>query len=393
MNCSFHHEREATEFCVECLVPMCPVCSQYEHKYNYCIQCYAPRVRQKQRNRGIVLSVLLVATIVGAVAFYSSLSELNRQKRMYGSHAEEILRLKEILTTDSCNLSAGRQALTLLMESSNHSEASALADHFAHNCPTTIEALISLFFVQQRSLDHRGALETAEEVIRFAPHRPEGYAYRAIAREAAGSLDAAAQDFQKALSLNPRLLDVPMNLANVLERIRKPCDAAGALEHALTFYPGLENRFELERRIERLRRHGDCRTTIMDEDTVEIQFDMTQEVVMLQGHINGEHPARFILDTGASSVVITDELASRVGASTQFENIPVFVQTAGGVVDAYPSKLAQVAIGGAQVQDLPVLVCETMGNDVDGLLGANFLRRFQVAIDHESGKILFRNIT
>ena len=89
--------------------------------------------------------------------------------------------------------------------------------------------------------------------------------------------------------------------------------------------------------------------------------------------------------------MITDELASRVGASTQFENIPVFVQTAGGVVDAYPSKLAQVAIGGAQVQDLPVLVCETMGNDVDGLLGANFLRRFQVAIDHESGKILFRN--
>jgi len=310
---------------------------------------------------------------------------------MYGSHANEILRLKEILKTDTCNLSAGRQAIHLLMESSNHAEASVLANQFAHNCPTTIEALISLFFVQQRSLDHRGALETADEVIRFAPHRPEGYAYRAIAREASGSLEGAVQDFQKALSLNPRLLDVPMNLANVLERTQKPCDAAGALEHALTFYPGLENRFELERRIERLRRHGDCHSASTDQETVEVQFDLTQEVVTLQGHINGEHPAKFILDTGASSVVITNELASRVGASTQFENIPVFVQTAGGVVDAYPSKLAEVAIGGAKVQDLPILVCDTMGNDVDGLLGTNFLRRFQVAIDHESGKILFRN--
>jgi predicted aspartyl protease len=79
-----------------------------------------------------------------------------------------------------------------------------------------------------------------------------------------------------------------------------------------------------------------------------------------------------------------------VGVKDLRKTSPVFVQTAGGVVNAFPARLESIDVNGAEVVDVPVLVCETMGDDVDGLLGINFLSRFNVSIDHHVGKITFR---
>ena len=393
MNCHAHNRRECTDFCLDCKVPLCTLCTYRIDEDPHCVNCYVPRRDTRRRARQISLAVLITLIVSAATAFYVSQADLNRKKRLYGPYAEEVLRLQEILEQDQCNVDANTQLVDLLMRSTNFSAAARTATRLVERCPSTLEALGSLFFVQKRSLDHRGAAETAEEVIRFAPHRPEGYAFRALAHQAAGHLLAAADDFTTALRLNPQLLDVPINLANVLERLDQHCDAAYPLEHALSIYPGLENRYEIERRIDRLRSQGGCTLERLDPGSAELTFDRTEEVILVDALVNREHPARFILDTGASSVVISGALASRVGIHIDGKTTPVFVQTAGGVVNAFPSRLSEIAIGGAQVSDMPVLVCDTMGHDVDGLLGINFLRRFHVTLDHENGKITFRNKT
>ena len=391
MNCHAHTERECTDFCLDCKIALCTLCTYRIDEEPHCVSCYVPRRDSRRRTLRVSLTLLIAVIVTAASAFYVSQSDLNRKMRLYGPYADEILRLQEIVAQDQCNVDANTQLVELLMRSTNFATASRTAERVVERCPTTLPALNALFFVQKRSLDHRGAADTAEEIIRFAPHRPEGYAFRALAHQAAGHLNAAADDFTIALRLNPQLLDVPINLANVLERLGRHCEAAHPLEHALNIYPGLENRHEIERRIDRLRSQGECTLERRGAGTVELNFDRKEEVILVDGLINREHPARFILDTGASSVVISTALASRAGIEDSGKLTPVFVQTAGGIVNAFPSRLSEIAIGDVTVADMPVLVCDTMGNDVDGLLGINFLRRFHVTLDHASGKITVRN--
>ncbi len=391
MHCSFHEQREHTDFCIECEIPLCGTCAQPYNGQRYCIHHYATRVHRSEQIRYISLAVLIPLALILTVAFYTSQSNVNQQRARYGTHADEILRLMSILEKDRCNLAAGASAVRLLTDSTTIGEALRVAEIQSDQCPTTLGALITRFFAEQRSLDHRAAVDTAERIVRNFPHRPEGYAYRATAYAAQSRLESAADDYYRALSINPRLLDVPMNLANTLERLGRPCDSAESLEQALSFYPGLENRFEIDLRVQRLRRQGNCVKESLTKSIVEVPFDRTGEVMVVEGEVNGRYPARFIVDTGASSVVITSALADKAGVSRELETTPVYVQTAGGVVDAFSTRLEEIGIGGARVKDLPVLVCETMGNDVDGLLGINFLNRFQIQIDPDSGIILFRD--
>ena len=69
-----------------------------------------------------------------------------------------------------------------------------------------------------------------------------------------------------------------MNLANTLELLDRPCEAAEPLAQALTFYPGLENRFELELRIKRLRRIGGCEKETLAKDVVEVLLKYNADI-------------------------------------------------------------------------------------------------------------------
>ena len=390
MQCGFHAAREHTDFCVQCETPLCSTCVQRLDRQQFCIHCYAPRVRRRERFRMVAITLLVPLLMGIAYLFFSSQAELNQARVRYGKDAESIFRLQTILDREPCNLTAGAEAIQFLSQSNNHREALRIAEDQTDKCPTTASALIVRFFAERLSADHRSSLDTADRLVRNFPHRPEGFAYRGLAYISLSRLESAADDFYRALALNPRLLDVPMNLANTLELLDRPCEAAEPLAQALTFYPGLENRFELELRIRRLRRQGDCIMESLPADVVKVPFDRTGEVMVVEAEVNGKHPARFIVDTGASSVVVTAELAAKAGLTSELKTSPVYVQTAGGVVDAYPSKLKALDVGGAEVKDLSVLVCETMGNDFDGLLGVNFLNRFNISLNPDTGVILFR---
>ncbi|GMV40458.1 MAG: hypothetical protein AMXMBFR64_21740 [Myxococcales bacterium] len=390
MQCSFHIDRGSTEFCLGCEAPLCEGCAYRHRNTTLCVHCYAPRLRRAERVRLIAWSAGLLAVVAGAWAFYSSSAEQNRLRKRYGAYAEEIIRLRHIWQDDRCNVPAGQQLADLLVAASNAPEALRVAQTMADECPSSTDPLVKLFFIQRRLLDLAGATRTADRLIALAPFKPEGYAFRAIARDAAGEFQAAAHDFRQALRLAPRLLDVPVNLANVLEKMGRYCEAADPLEQALGYYPGLENRYEIERRIDRLRQQGACERASLKDAVVAVSFDRREEVIIVDARVNSAHTGRFIVDTGASSVVITQDLAEKVGVSDVLRSSPVFVQTAGGVVNAFPARLESVDVHGATVSDLPVLVCETMGDDVDGLLGINFLSRFNVSIDHELGQLTFQ---
>jgi aspartyl protease family protein len=92
-------------------------------------------------------------------------------------------------------------------------------------------------------------------------------------------------------------------------------------------------------------------------------------------HINGAKIA-MVLDTGASSVVLTQEAAKAAGLPIEVLNYSVNVDTANGHTRAAPVTLDRLAIGSLTERAVPALVAQP-GQLKTNLLGMTFLNRLE----------------
>lgn len=92
-------------------------------------------------------------------------------------------------------------------------------------------------------------------------------------------------------------------------------------------------------------------------------------------HINGAR-IPMVLDTGASSVVLTQEAAKAAGLPLEVLNYTVNVDTANGHTRAAPVTLDRLAVGGLTERSVPALVAQP-GQLKTNLLGMSFLNRLE----------------
>lgn len=92
----------------------------------------------------------------------------------------------------------------------------------------------------------------------------------------------------------------------------------------------------------------------------------------LDGAVNGQ-AVRFVVDTGASSVTVGGRWARQAELP---EGLPAFFNTANGRVEGRLVPRQKVRAACMEVDDITVAV--SPGLDEIGLLGQNFLRRFEV---------------
>ena len=90
----------------------------------------------------------------------------------------------------------------------------------------------------------------------------------------------------------------------------------------------------------------------------------------VEGAING-HPVTFLVDTGASLVSVSNELALKVGLAP---GAPAMFGTAGGPTAGRIVPEASVRVGGIRVDGIRVAV----GTGEQALLGQNFLNKVEL---------------
>jgi aspartyl protease family protein len=95
----------------------------------------------------------------------------------------------------------------------------------------------------------------------------------------------------------------------------------------------------------------------------------------LAAHINGAR-IPMVLDTGASSVVLTQEAAKAAGLPLEVLTYTVNVDTANGRTRAAAVTLDRIAVGGLTERAVPALVAQP-GQLKNNLLGMSFLNRLQ----------------
>ena len=119
-----------------------------------------------------------------------------------------------------------------------------------------------------------------------------------------------------------------------------------------------------------------------------------QPLILLPVRVNGRGPFEFILDTGAGTSLLSSELAAQLAVKIIGSKDG---QSAGGKVAVSLAKVDSLAVAETKVEDVDVGIVDlsqigkTVGAQVDGDLGYNFLKHFRVTIDYRECEIRFED--
>ena len=105
--------------------------------------------------------------------------------------------------------------------------------------------------------------------------------------------------------------------------------------------------------------------------------------------VDGRGPYQFILDTGASHCLLSQELSGALGIQPEFEKQAM---GAGGPVKLMFAHVRSMTVGAARQENLTVAITDeiqriaaAIQSKVDGVLGFEFLKDFILAIDYREG--------
>ena len=107
-------------------------------------------------------------------------------------------------------------------------------------------------------------------------------------------------------------------------------------------------------------------------------------------------PLNFIVDTGASVSVISDEVASLDSISPFVQSERIRVVGSAGITDDVPSfPLPKVSFGSHSRKSITAialdldLINEAAGFEQAGILGGNFLRNYRMTFDFKNSRVTF----
>jgi predicted aspartyl protease len=119
-----------------------------------------------------------------------------------------------------------------------------------------------------------------------------------------------------------------------------------------------------------------------------VPFKLVNNIILIEGRMNGKGPHSFIFDSGASHCIVVPSTAEDLGLKrrrgrSQLGNVEVATLDTLAVGEAEPVKeFEMVVMDPPQAQPLRML-----GAHYDGILGRQFFDRFLVTLDYRAKKI------
>jgi len=193
-------------------------------------------------------------------------------------------------------------------------------------------------------------------------------------------------------------------------KIEDSTETAGELRAALTEYlrvlADFSDTFEERRseyRKEQANDNNDMFFASMGQALASLQRDIRSYNLPCEnrhGHLiltvrlNNSVNARLMLDTGATFVSLSENVARRLGLDLSTKRIIKLRLADGSVADGTAIMLDSVRVGDAYVRDVRAVVMTTSPSDNhDGLLGMSFLRGFYIHFDPAAGKLTLKTFS
>ena len=190
---------------------------------------------------------------------------------------------------------------------------------------------------------------------------------------ARADFDEAARQWSRAVTLQPDNAHFSYMRGTALARLGHRAAAADALQYTLLLNPEEGLARQIHQDLTRL-----AHRAVDAAPEAVIPLETSRGVWIAPVMVNG-HRGRFLVDTGASVVVVAPAFAARVGASPRGRDA-LDMETLGGRARAPWATLGMIRVGTAELRNHDV-VLHHPGGDLDGILGNTFLSQWTVHLD------------
>lgn len=304
-------------------------------------------------------------------------------------------RLARSAINEPCDWAAVRDLAEALSRNKERRASAVLYEYYDRECGIANNATWIASNIYEQIGDYRSSLRSIEKFISVTQENANGYYLRGRVNSSLGNSEQAISDYLTAISI----IDDPSkitymtykDLSLAYESQGMNCEAASALqewsdanlEHA-------DNR--LNHLINSYRNKGNC-AEVYSRGGGEFRQAVTgSDVIYAEVEVNGQK-GRFIVDTGASLVSLSNSFAKQAGLKPR-ANSKVLLSTANGIAHGNRIALDTVRIGDVEaqfVQGVMMQAADALPSGVDGLLGRSFLARFKVTFEKNKWSISTRD--
>lgn len=136
---------------------------------------------------------------------------------------------------------------------------------------------------------------------------------------------------------------------------------------------------------------------IKERQPKQVNMDNKSGHIMVVTTLNKKVKANFILDTGASIILLSNKIAASLGIDTNSNAATTTELTLadGRKINAKMIILDSVSVEGVEAQKVEAAVLPPGDSNVianDGLLGMSFLKKFNFKIDYKYGKLILEKL-
>jgi aspartyl protease family protein len=357
--------------CRGCSRQLCGACVIYDDTLTpRCAACARGRGRSG-RAALIVIAILVLAALGAGVTFFRTYEP----PYDYRGAAADVRRLSGELEKEPCDRRKIIELGEIMLRAGDNRGTLRRAEAFFLKCGDFPRLRWLTYEAHKQLSEWDQAAAEAGKLVDNNPYDADFRGWRGLAYEQKGDLEHAAGDFQQALALKPQLLDVPINLADVYERMGKPCEAIFPLEQVIFYHPDVRNVGALRTRVAALEAKGSC-ASMAGDGRAEIRYHAGEEFLRVSARFDDKESGSFVVDTGASFVTLARAFAGRLGLDLS-KSPKVLLRGANGVQTGDLCIIDKIEVQGVRASRVPAVVVDDLGG-IDGLLGLSFLSRFDL---------------
>jgi hypothetical protein len=122
-------------------------------------------------------------------------------------------------------------------------------------------------------------------------------------------------------------------------------------------------------------------------------FEGASRRIIISATLNESITARLLLDTGSPGLMISPELATRLGIlSDRKEGLKILAGGIGGTTPATLAVVDSMRVGDAVSEFLPAVISQIPSSEFEGLVGMDFLANYKVSIDTNRNVLVFNEL-
>ncbi len=380
--CKNHPASPATGSCVSCAAAICDVCTSFALDGHVCVQCKGKELRRRKLRNLALLGVALAGLGALSPSIYRAVHKKvsDMQDGAPAVFRGKLAPLADALDKEPCDRRKIIDFCDELLREGEPRYCLRRTERFFAKCGDYVRLRWLTYEAHKRLSEWDEAIAEATKIIDAHPDDSDYRWWRGIAYEGKGAWAEAAADYEQTIRIEPKKTGIPFNLADMYRKLGRPCDGIFPLEQFTFYHPNVAE--NARRRLAELYDDPKCSERLGTGKAI-IRLGASSRAVTSKVKINNTATGEMLIDTGASSVIVSQAFADRLGLPYR-KWLQQRVLLASGSKLVYVGALDEVTLQGVTAKHVECAVIDGM-EGVDGLLGLSFLSRFEMKSDPAKG--------